>query len=82
MVITQTIPQHSQTETLSIIHIALGRIVAQNAIDHDLFFALVEPAVFAAEAGCCLRWGGREVEPGYYADEAGEHAFEGKEPAL
>jgi hypothetical protein len=63
------------------VHISFTGIVSQDSVDHDLFFSFVEPAVFAAELGGSLCGRGRNVEPGDYADDTSEAAFQGKEPA-
>lgn len=82
VVVFQTFPDHCETQSLPIMHVALGRVIAQDAIDHDLLLVLVEPPVFAAKFAGSLRRRRRKIEPGSDADEAGEHAFKGKEPAL
>lgn len=62
-------------------HVALAGIVADDAVDHDEFLALVEPAFSAAEPALGLRWRRRQVEEGNETDQAGEETLEGEEPA-
>jgi hypothetical protein len=62
------------------VHVALGRVVAQDAVDHDDFLALGEPALLVPP-GFGLSWRGDHGEPGPDADEEGEDAFDEEEPA-
>jgi hypothetical protein len=80
VVVLETLPEHAQRECLSVVHISFTGIVSQDSVDHDLFFSFVEPAVLATEfgGGLCGRWW--NVEPGNYADDACETAFQSKEP--
>lgn len=81
MVILDTGPELAKSEPLAIVHVALGRIVPEDTVHHDLLLPLVEPAVFAAEiaGGLCGR--GRKVEVRYDPDQAGYHALKSEEPS-
>jgi len=61
-------------------HIALGRIVAENTIHHDLLLALGDPS-FGAPPGFCLgrRRRHHEDRPDTYTES--EYALDQKEPA-
>lgn len=48
IVIADGLPEEFRGQGLTVVHGALAGIVTQNAVDHDLLLALVEPAVFAA----------------------------------
>ena len=67
MVILQALPQHSEAQTLAVMHVSLAGIISQNSVDHDLLLSLIEPPVLAAEwipifARCLSRaWG--QVKP-------------------
>ena len=80
VVVFEAPPKHGERDGLTIVHAALAGIVTKDAVDHDLFFALVEPTILAAEFRRSLgrrRW---NVEIGYDANDSGNHTFEGKEP--
>jgi hypothetical protein len=42
-------PKTFEQDTLSIVHVALGRVITENAVDQDLFFSLVEPSVLSSQ---------------------------------
>ena len=62
-------------------HVAFARVVADDAIDHDVFLAFAEPAFFAPEPAFRLGWRWRQVQEGYEANDTREHAFQSEEPA-
>jgi hypothetical protein len=41
---------------------------------------LIEPAVFASKAGCCLRGRRREVEPGHDPNQTRQRSFKREQP--
>lgn len=43
------LPQKFWANTRSVVHVSFGWVVAQDAVDHDIFFVLGEPSVLAAE---------------------------------
>jgi len=59
----------------------LGWIIANHTVDHDLLFALIEPAILSAHWAGCLCRRGRKIEIRCDADQAGQQAFEGEKPA-
>jgi hypothetical protein len=77
MVVLDALPQHLDVQTLTVMHVAFAWIISQDAIDHDLLFALIEPPVFAAEGvpsltrSLCRAW--RQVEPRCDTDAARQH---------
>ena len=81
VVVGEAVPELAGGEGFTVVHVAFGGVVADNAVDHDVFFARVEPAVFSAEETFCLGRRGGEVDERDQADESCEEAFEGKEPS-
>lgn len=73
------IPERSnettQSDGLSIIHIAFGGIVAQKSVHHYLLFVFREPAFTASSAGGLARTGWHG-DPGGEAYAAGYYAFD------
>lgn len=80
VVVAEGLPQQARREALPVVHAALGRVVTQDAVDHDLLLALGEPSVLAAEVPFRLRRGRGQVKPGEDADDAGQPTLEGEQP--
>jgi hypothetical protein len=76
VVIAHSFPEELEVEALAVVHVAFGPVVAEDAVDHDDFFA-GKPFVFASEVGGGLGGWGREVKPGGDADESRENDNEG-----
>lgn len=55
---------------MSVVHVALGRVIAEDSVDHDLFFVLGEPPVWTP-AVLGLGRGGYHGEDGPDADDEG-----------
>lgn len=62
-------------------HVAFAGVVADDAVDHDVFFALAEPAVLAPEPALGLGRRRGQIQEGNEADQAGDETFQGEEPA-
>lgn len=82
MIIFQALPEHRKIQGLSIVHIALGWIIAQHAVDHDFFFSLIEPTILPAKPRRCLsrRW--RKVESAQNTDQSSQRPFNGEKPMI
>lgn len=61
-------------------HVALGGVVPEDAVDHDDLLALVEPSLLVPP-GLGLGWRGNHGEPGPDADYQGEDAFKKEKPS-
>ena len=59
VVIRQAVPECLRRQRLTVVHVALAGIVADDTIDHDVLLALVEPAFFASKSALGLRRRGR-----------------------
>lgn len=59
VIIRQAVPECLGRQRLTVVHVALAGIVADDAINHDVLLALVEPAFFASESALGLRRRGR-----------------------
>ena len=81
VVVCQTVPEGFRRQRLAVVHVAFAGVVADDAVDHDVFFALAEPAFFASEPALGLGWRRGQVQEGNEADAAGDETFEGEEPA-
>jgi hypothetical protein len=80
VVILQALPQSVERDCLAIVHVALGRVVAKDAIDKDDLLSFVEPPILAAKPPFGLadtRW---YQEPGCNADTRGESSFYQEKP--
>ena len=62
IVILHRQPQALEINSLSIMHVSLGRIVSQNSIDHDDFLSLSEPTL-RSEPSLCLGRRGSHCGP-------------------
>lgn len=78
VIIAKCTPKHLRRQGLSVVHASLTGVVAEDTVDHNLFLALVEPAIFSAEATLCLCRSCGHPEHGDDSDETGEQAFESK----
>lgn len=60
-------------------HLRLGRVISEDAVNHDRLFLRAEPAVFAPEARGGLGGRGRHVEDREDADREGDGALDEEE---
>ena len=73
-------PQALEINSLSVMHISLGRIVSQNSINYDDFLSLSEPTI-RSEPSLCLGRRGSHCEPGPDAYRKCDTSFNQKEPS-
>ena len=67
IIILQRLPEPLGRDGLAVMHIALGRVISQHAVNDDGDFPIGEPAV-RAEPGLGLHGGGGHHEEGRQAD--------------
>lgn len=79
VVVLQCFPEEFWCDRLAIVHAAFAGVVAENAVNHDLLLALIEPPLFTPEQACCLCWRGWHPEGGDDTDHAGDQAFKGEQ---
>ncbi len=80
MVVSDTGPERRECESLTVVHVALARVIAENTICDDLLFALVEPPVLSTKLRGSLVWGWWEVEVRDDTDDAGQGTLKGEQP--
>ena len=61
VVVCEAVPERFRGQGLPVVHVAFAGVVAEDAVDHDGFLALAEPAFFAPEPAPGLGWGRRQV---------------------
>lgn len=79
VIVTKCTPKHLRRQGLSVVHASLTGVVAEDTVDHNLFLALVEPAILSAETTLCLCRSCRHPEHRDDSDKTGEQALESKQ---
>lgn len=81
VVISERRPEVSSCKILTVVHVSLAGIIAQDTGDHNDFLPLGEPTVLSTEVtgGLCWRWW--EVEVRNNTNQGGKTTLKGKEPS-
>lgn len=79
VVLRHRVPQTAESNGLAVVHVALGRVVPQDAVDHNGHLPVGKPSV-GAEPGLCLHYGRGHVEEGGDANAQGDETFNEKQP--
>lgn len=72
----QTFPGNS----LSVVHVTLGGIIAEQAVDHDFLFCISEPTSLSTSTTLGLAWRSRHHNPGSKTNNASDETFDEEKP--
>jgi len=61
-------------------HVALGRVIAEDTVDNDSYLAVSKPAL-GAEPRLGLHGGRRHLEEGHHANGEGDEPLDEKQPS-